>query len=380
MGNLENAHACLKSGNEKNPQAKELEMEMKSLEKLQSRLERVEELLELGDHHTALRAVRSIDHYKSNVRVRLVVAMVDLCLGNVDEVLKHLDKIVLERPDHVQALEIRAQAHLLNADFANAVTDVKAALGHDPDSDSVQKSLRKHLSVQRNVLDARKASYASNFTKAVALYTAAIDDCKPLASNTELYRLLHSERGDANLSLGAYNASLQDTQNALACANDYTVAWVTRVRALQALGRYSDIEQELEPVIGIVGDTCDFLVKAYENAKNGGQSGEGKPHHLSRQGVDYYGVFGVRFDAGEDEIRKQYRLKAKECHPDRFIGSKYTDQERMDAEDKFKILGEGLEVLCDPFRRKLYDSGVDIETIRTQGDAADRRSAASRDE
>lgn len=377
MGSLEDACTCLKTGLERNPTSKELESELKSLDRLLLKMTRVTKLMEAKNYDGALAAARAIDHYKSNIRVRLLVARAELVLGSVDAVLRRVEKTLVEYPNHVEALEIRAQAHLLNANFTEAVADVKAALQRDPDSASVQTSFRKHLSVQRNVLDARKAVYARQFTKAVALYTNAIDDCKPLSTKTELYRLLHTERAEANLALSDYDAALLDTQLALAGSNMYTVAWVTRVKAYQSLRRYSDIHQELEAVIDTLGANCDFLRKAFEEAKNDGKA-ERRPPRPATQRTDYYAVFGVKVDATEEEIRKQYKLKAKECHPDRFMSSRYSDKERKAGEERFKMLGEGLELLCDPYRRSLYDSGVNIESIRNQGNAADRRAAADR--
>ena len=36
---------------------------------------------------------------------------------------------------------------------------------------------------------------------------------------------------------------------------------------------------------------------------------------------------------------------------------------RKEAEAKFKALGEALDVLTDPFKRKLWDEGHDLESI-----------------
>eukprot|EP00957_Ditylum_brightwellii_P121124 9237899-Ditylum_brightwellii.AAC.1 len=78
------------------------------------------------------------------------------------------------------------------------------------------------------------------------------------------------------------------------------------------------------------------------------------------------------------EIKKQYKVKAMEFHPDRFSGAKYTDSQRKEAEEKFKLMGEGLEILCDDFKRQLYDKGYDQSAIKDRvaaaQQAANRRS------
>lgn len=63
---------------------------------------------------------------------------------------------------------------------------------------------------------------------------------------------------------------------------------------------------------------------------------------------DYYDVLGVSKDASADEIKKAYRKKAIQYHPDKNPGDKA-------AEEKFKEAAEAYDVLSDTEKRAKYD-------------------------
>ncbi len=63
---------------------------------------------------------------------------------------------------------------------------------------------------------------------------------------------------------------------------------------------------------------------------------------------DYYEVLEVAKNASADEIKKAYRKKAIQYHPDKNPGDK-------EAEEKFKEAAEAYEVLSNPDKRARYD-------------------------
>ena len=63
---------------------------------------------------------------------------------------------------------------------------------------------------------------------------------------------------------------------------------------------------------------------------------------------DYYEVLGLSKGASAEEIKKAYRKKAKELHPDR-------NKDNPDSERQFKEAGEAYDVLKDADKKAAYD-------------------------
>lgn len=61
---------------------------------------------------------------------------------------------------------------------------------------------------------------------------------------------------------------------------------------------------------------------------------------------DFYEVLGVDKSASAEEIKKAYRKKALQFHPDKNPGNK-------EAEEKFKEAAEAYDVLSDPSKNRV---------------------------
>ncbi len=63
---------------------------------------------------------------------------------------------------------------------------------------------------------------------------------------------------------------------------------------------------------------------------------------------DYYSTLGISREASPEEIKKAYRKRALESHPDRNPGD-------TKAAEQFKLISEAYEVLSDENRKRIYD-------------------------
>jgi len=79
----------------------------------------------------------------------------------------------------------------------------------------------------------------------------------------------------------------------------------------------------------------------------------------------YYDVLGVSKDADERQIKKAYREKALQWHPDK------NPDNREEAEKRFREVAEAYEVLSNAERRRQYDAGGDTSAQPTGFDFSD---------
>ena len=73
---------------------------------------------------------------------------------------------------------------------------------------------------------------------------------------------------------------------------------------------------------------------------------------------DYYEILGVEKNADEQAIKKAYRKKALEFHPDRNPGDKQAEENFKEAAEAYEVLSNAEKRQCPKSLRPFNRSGA----------------------
>ena len=361
LGNFSEAYESLKSGSEKNPSSLHLRKESHKAKRILDGIEFGMKKLEIGDYGSAKASFSALFRETSACSLYLGGARADLGLGLIESALRLSLQVIKVDEFCAEAYEIRGIAMFLMGDFDSGLSVLRQSLRLDPDSDGAKGSVRKYRKVNAKINAAKDTIFHRKFNEAIELITSALELSKPLPLKAPLFSMLYSRRAEANIRLQKFEDALRDCELAIRGRDDCVEAWLYKAKALHGLGRDEDAMNQLGQVLHKWGANSRELQNAYETAEF---------EVRKKKRPDYYKIFGVSKIASEIEIKKAYKEKAKEYHPDRYAGKSV--ELKRDAEEKFKLLGAGLEILCDDFKRQLYDEGYDDKAIRERVEVAKR--------
>ncbi|ESL09821.1 TPR-repeat protein [Trypanosoma rangeli SC58] len=192
------------------------------------------------------------------------------------------------------------------------------------------------------------------FAAAVEHYTSAINAAQ---SNNQILRILYCNRAAAHKELGKYREGIEDCTNAIQLDPEFSKAYARRARCHQQLSNFVAATRDFKSAIQY--DPNDHeLARELRNCEHG----------LTKEAErekDYYYVLGVSRNSSEREIKLKYRELSLRWHPDKCVG--LPDEERVQAERKFKIIGEAHSTLIDPVKRREYELKLDRERMTRLG-------------
>jgi DnaJ-class molecular chaperone len=76
----------------------------------------------------------------------------------------------------------------------------------------------------------------------------------------------------------------------------------------------------------------------------------------SKRNKNYYDIVGIDKNATINEIKKAYKRKALDYHPDRHVDA--SDDDRIEYKRKFQEIAQAYRVLTDLTEREPYDTSL----------------------
>jgi len=238
-----------------------------------------------------------------------------LCLyyeDNVDRAFSHFTQVLRFAPDHVRAKEIYKKAKSLKAKKEEGNTAFKAG----------------------------------NLDEAYKLYSEAllIDPCNR-STNAKLY----FNRATVAAKQKKTNECISDCDKALELDASYVKPLLRRAKCYMESEQYEEAVRDYENLLKSNKGNMEYRQLLQE----------AKLELKKSKRKDYYKILGVEKTANDDEIKKAYRKRAMVHHPDRH--SSASEEEKKEHETKFKEVGEAYAILSDEKKRRMYDSGQDLE-------------------
>jgi DnaJ family protein C protein 7 len=289
-------------------------------------------------------------------------------LKNYPRVLNTTQQVLRGSPRNIDALVLRTEAL-----YRNNTTGVdspkwpepleqgqrllKEALSFDPDHAAAQ-ALRKRL----RLLCGKHAELKQAFdNREFEKCREVIDEMAEKGQdNPVMLAGLYCQRAVVNTRLKEWTMVLKDVGQATYRNHELVQPYMLRAQALQALERHEDAVKELEQLFSWQREQS-----VYDKLQ------DAKFLLKKKKRANYYELLGVPSIATPLEIKKAYRERASEWHPDK--KSHLDEAARKNAEGMFKRIGEAYEVLTDTNKKDLYDKGYDLEGIEEQIELKKRR-------
>jgi len=176
-------------------------------------------------------------------------------------------------------------------------------------------------------------------------YTLALNEDPNLDSyNATLY----ANRAAALKSMARYDEAISDLNRSIGLDVSYYKAYIRRAQCYIAVEKYEEAVRDYEHV----------LDKEPTNEVQAGLREAKRLLKISKR-KDYYKILGISKTATLHEIKKAYKRLALQYHPDKVTCD--TEEEKKQAETKFKEIADAYSILMDANKKARFDAGEDLE-------------------
>jgi len=278
-----------------------------------------------------------------STRLLLQRARGQMHLGRLEEAVSDCAAVLKMDGSSIEAYELRGEAFYRMMDFKMAMTHFREGLKTDPDHAGCKTwyhRVKELLKVEGNADDALQQR---DFSGAIT-HLRVLQQLDP--NHMAFIKSVLSRMAKAHIGLKDYPAALQACGQAVNIDDNF----------LEGHMRCGEAHMGAE--------NWDEAVRSYRRAHEIDQGNREAGEGLQRaeaalkqsKNKDFYKILDVPRNADEQQIKKAYRKKALEWHPDKHQDAE--DKEK--AERMFFDVGQAYEVLSDPEMRSKYDRGEDL--------------------
>jgi len=268
-------------------------------------------------------------------------------LGRYKEAQEVANDLLRNDSTNIEAIYIRGLCLYYEDNIDKAFTHFQQVLKLAPDHSKAKEAFKRARQLKTKKDEGNEAFKANKFEDASRLYSEALlVDSDNKISNSKLY----FNRATVLAKLKKWTQSVEDCNRCLSLDDTYIKAYLRRAKCYMELQKFEEAVRDYERVHKM--DRSNFEYRQLLNQAK---------HELKKSlRKDYYKILGVDRNANEEEIKKAYKKRALEHHPDRHVGA--TEEEKEEHEKKFKEIGEAYGVLSDAKQKSRYDAGQDLDS------------------
>ncbi|KAI7847290.1 hypothetical protein BDC45DRAFT_452043 [Circinella umbellata] len=295
--------------------------------------------------------------------LRILRSNCHIAKGEIEEAAGDLTRAAYLNPSDHDILVRLAKINFFSLyESQGALAQLKQCLHYDPEQKQCKKLFRhikkmdKEINKAQDDFDAKRYATASNKIIGTASSKGVINELD--GPYDELVKELGVSSLPKRLHIKCYELACK-----IAAENrkDQVNKWCSATLELQDdnldalinLGDYKLKQNEFEEAVRILEKAND--VSGGQNNRVGHMLQRAQQMLRQSKRRDYYKILDVSRDADKREIKKAYRRKAQEWHPDKYSG----DLSREEVEKKMADINQANEVLSDDEMRQQYDNGFD---------------------
>ncbi|KAI8141624.1 hypothetical protein BJV82DRAFT_618496 [Fennellomyces sp. T-0311] len=296
-------------------------------------------------------------------RLRLLRANCHIAKGEIEEAAGDLTRAAYLNPSDPDILVRLAKINFFALyESQGALSQLKQCLHYDPEQKQCKKLFRQIKKLDKNInkaqedFDAKRFASASNKIIGTSSTPGVISELdEPYNSLAEE---LHTTQLPKRLHIKCYELACKiSAENKRDQADKWCSATLEleedNLEALINMGEVKLKQNEFEEAVRILDKANDVSGGQNNRVRHMLQRAQQMLRQSKRR--DYYKILEVSRDADTREIKKAYRKKAHEWHPDKYSG----DLPKEEVEKKMADINQAYEVLSDDEMRQQYDNGFD---------------------